>query len=78
MAQKNDRENGEGRGRQTDRQTGYISLFTRVIHKHVCVYLFFGLLFLHQALAQIRDYTRSNYTCTHFLSYDTPVHTWNK
>ena len=24
------------------------------------------------------DYSRSNSTCTRFLSYDTPVHTWNK
>ena len=34
--------------------------------------------FLHPALAQTRDYSRSNYTCTRFLSYATPVHTWNK
>ena len=33
---------------------------------------------LHPALAQTRDYSRSNYTCTHILSYDTPVHTGNK
>ena len=36
------------------------------------------MLFLHPALAQTRDYSRSNHTCTHFLIYDTPVHTWNK
>ena len=36
------------------------------------------MLFLHPALAQTRDYSRSNYTCKHFLIYDTPVHTWNK
>ena len=29
--------------------------------------------FLHPALAQTRDYTRSIYTCIHFLSYDTPA-----
>ena len=34
--------------------------------------------FLHTALIQTRDYCRSNYTCTYFLSYDMPVHTWNK
>ena len=34
--------------------------------------------FLHPALAQTRNYSRSNYTCTHFLIYDTAVHTWNK
>ena len=34
--------------------------------------------FLHTALAQTRDYSTSNYTCTHFLIYDTPVRTWNK
>ena len=34
---------------------------------------------LHPVLAQTRDYSISNYTCTHFLSgYDKPVHTWNK
>ena len=32
--------------------------------------------FLQPALAQTRGYTWSNYT--HFLSYDTPVHPWNK
>ena len=42
-----------------------------VIDKHVCF-------FLHPALAQTMDYTRFNYTCTHFLIYDTAVHTWNK
>ena len=34
--------------------------------------------FLHPALAQTRDNSRSNYTCTHFLIYDTPVHTWRE
>jgi len=34
--------------------------------------------FLRPALTQTRDYSRSNYTCTHFLSYDTLVHIWNK
>ena len=35
--------------------------------------------FLHPALTQTRDYSRSNYIyCTHFLIHDTPVHTWNK
>ena len=34
--------------------------------------------FLHPALAQTRDYSRSSYTGTTFLSYDTPVRTWNK
>ena len=34
--------------------------------------------FLHPALAQTRDFSRSNYTCTYFLIYDTSVHTWNK
>ena len=34
--------------------------------------------FYHPALAQARDYSRSNYTCTQFLRYDTPVHTSNK
>jgi len=28
-------------------------------------------------MAQTRDYTRSNYTWTNLLSYDTPVHVWN-
>ena len=28
--------------------------------------------FLHPALAQTSDCFRSNYTCTHFLIYDTP------
>ena len=29
------------------------------------------MLFLNPTLAQTRDYSRSNYTCTHFLIYDT-------
>ena len=35
------------------------SLFTRVIHKHICF-----VLFLHPALTQTRDYPWSNYICT--------------
>ena len=38
----------------------YNSLFTRVMDKHVC--------FCY--VARTRDYSRSNYTCAHFLSYD--------
>ena len=36
--------------------------------------------FLHPALAQKREdvIIRSNYTCTYFPSYDTPVYTWKK
>ena len=64
-----DRQTVWDRDRQTDRQTES-SLFTRVINKRYA--------FLHPALAQTRGYSKSNYTCTHFLSYDTPVHTWNK
>ena len=48
-----------------------IFILTRVIEKLVCF-------FLHPTLAQTRDYSRSSYTSTHFLSYDTPVHTWKK
>ena len=47
------------------------SLFTRVIDKLV-------VFFLHPALAQTRDYSRSNYTYMHLVIYDTPVPTWNK
>ena len=64
-----DRQTVWDRDRQTDRQTES-SLFTRVINKRY--------VFLHPALAQTRGYSKSNYTCTHFLSYDTPVHPWNK
>ena len=74
---------GGGAERQTDRQIDsqpdrdtktQKTLFTRVIDKHV----FFLICFLHPALAQTKDYSRSNYTCAHFLSCDTPVHTCNK
>ena len=34
--------------------------------------------FVQPALAQTRDYSKSNNRCTHLLSNDTPVHTWNK
>ena len=34
--------------------------------------------FLHPSLAQTGDYSRSNSTCTRFLRYGTPIHTWNK
>ena len=33
--------------------------------------------FLHPALAQ-RHHSRYKYTCTHLLSYATPIRTWNK
>ena len=36
------------------------------------------MLFLHSALAQTKDYSSSDYSCTHFRSYDTPVRTRNK
>ena len=36
------------------------------------------MLFLHSALAQTKDYSSSNYSCTQFRSYDTPVRTRNK
>ena len=47
-------------------------LYMRVIDQHVCC------CFLHPAHAQSMDSFRSNYTCIHFLSCDTPVHRWNK
>ena len=44
-------------------------VFTMVIDKHACFF------FLHPALAQTRDYSRSVYTCTHVLNYGTSIHT---
>ena len=61
---------GGGRERGGERERREKSLFKRVIDKHVC--------FFTSVLAQTRDHPRSNYTCTHFLIYDTPVHTQNK
>ena len=64
------------------------SLFTRVVDKRVPFLFLFSLKKKKRkkkrkkrskpALAQTRDYSRSSYTCTHFLSCRTPVHTWNK
>ena len=34
--------------------------------------------FVYPALAQTRDFSRSNYTGKNILSYDTPLHTWRK
>ena len=70
---------------------GGIKLFTRAVGTHVCfclfvlfclfvfvVVVFCCFFFLPPALSQTRNYSISNYTSTHFLSYDTPVHTSNK
>ena len=67
----NERETETETDRETDREKIFIFiLFTRVIIS-ICA-------FLHPALAQTRDYSRSNSTCTRVLRYGAPVHTWNK